>query len=417
MFGNKNLNLVIATRFVSRAGGSAAFFVGVWGTAAYVFEATASQLALMSAGNAVAGMIGTIMAGVLIDRIGPRKVLIGAELLTVPAALAAAAASSYPAFVFAAIAFSFAGIPTFTAGASFAPFIVEGADELERANASIEAAGSAGFVLGPGMGAVVSQAAGTPAVFVAAVVCALVASAIAYFVRIDETPGHPSERHPLAEVRDGLKVSYGIRPLRYVILLGTVAWFGFGAFAALEPLFYRDAVDVGLEWIGYMNTVFGVGLVLGAWLQPRLPRGVLSARGAGFVVALMGVGSIGYVGTTNLWLIGVGAVVWGLIIGAADPLLRTLLHLDAPHDYVGRVVSTAQYHKSVGELIPLALAPWLASLWGVQPVLIAGGVCVTLVALGSLPVARSIDRAKRDSLNSATEPQGLVAEALPDTVV
>lgn len=391
---SRNLMLVIAARFVSRVGGSAAFFVGVWGVAAYGFRASAGELAWMSAGNAVAGIAGTLIAGVLIDRIGPRKVMIGAELLTIPAVVALSTATAFPQFVLYSMFFAFAGVPTFTAGASFAPFIVSGTERLERANASIEAAGSAGFVLGPALGALVSEAVSMQAVFGVMAVCAITAASLASFVRIDEAPGHPSERHPLAELRDGLALSYGSRSLRYYILLGTVAWFGFGAFSALEPLFYRDAVGVGVKWIGYMNTLFGVGLVSGAWVLPRLGRRVVTARGAAVAVAIMGLGAVGYVGTTNLYVIGAGAVVWGVVIGAVEPLLRTLIHLDAPHEYVGRVVSTAQYHRSAGELIPLAFAPMLAALFGVQPVLIGGSLLVTLIALTSLSTAASIDRSK-----------------------
>lgn len=402
MPANRNLNLVIAARFVSRVGGSAAFFIGIMGVAAYGFRATATQLAWMSAGNAIAGIAGTLVAGVLIDRIGPRKVMIGAELLTIPAVLLMAVAPTFPLFVLSSMGFSLAGVPTFTAGASFAPFITSGPDALERANSRIEAAGSAGFVLGPAAGALIEQAFNLRAVFPLMAVCSLLAAALAHFIRIDETPGHPSQRHPLAELRDGLNLSYGVRSLRYFVLLGTAAWLGFGAFSALEPLFYRDAVGVGVKWIGYMNTLFGVGLVAGAWLLPRMSRRVVSARGAAVAVAVMGLGAIGYVGTTNLWVIAVGAVMWGVAIGIVEPLIRTLIHLDAPHEYVGRVVSTAQYHKSAGELLPLAVAPSLAALFGVQPVLIGGGLVVTLIALSSLPVAASIDRTRVVTTASAT---------------
>lgn len=406
MLRNRNLRLVIAARFVSRAGGAAAFFVGTWGMAAYTFKATAIQLAWMSGGNAVAGILGTIIAGVLVDRIGPRKVMIYAEVLTIAPVVAMSMAGSFPVFVAFSMCFAFVGVPTFTAGASFAPFLVSGREALEKANSYIEAAGSAGFVMGPALGAIVSQAFGIRAVFLLMAGAALIAAAIAWFVRIDETPGHPSERHPLTELREGLRISYSTPSLRYFILLGSLGWFGFGAFSALEPLFYRDAVGVGIEWIGYMNTVFGVGLVAGAWLLPRLPAAVVSARGASVAVAGMGLGTIGYVSTTDLRFIAAGALVWGALIGAADPLLRTLVHLDSPHDYVGRIVGTAQYHRSLGELVPLALAPGLAAAFGVQPVLIGGGIVVAVVAASSWVTASRIDRGR-----VCVTPEGVVGTA------
>jgi hypothetical protein len=190
-------------------------------------------------------------------------------------------------------------------------------------------------------------------------------------------------------------------------------WFGFGAFAALEPLFFRDVVGVGVEWIGYMNTLFGLGMVAGAALLPRLPAAVVGARGLAVGTALVGLGSVGYVGTADLRFIAVGALAWGLVIGGIEPLLRTLIHLDAPHEYVGRVVGTAQYHRNAGELIPLALAPALAVAFGVQAVLIGGGVMVALIALAGSGVARAIDRDRRAA---AAPPVALHLEAGSGTV-
>ena len=86
----------------------------------------------------------------------------------------------------------------------------------------------------------------------------------------------------------------------------------------------------------------------------------------------MGAGATIYVGTADLRVIAFGALFWGLVIGATEPLLRTLMQSDAPPEYVGRVMGTAQVHRSAGEIVPLALAPGLAAAFGVQPVMIAG---------------------------------------------
>jgi len=392
MFANRNLTLVVIARFVSRVGGSAAFFIGTWGMAAYTFHASAKTLAWVMAGNSVAAIIGSMVAGVLIDRYGPRAVLIGAEVLTVPTCIALVFAPTFAAFVPLAWLFGLVGTPTFTAGSAFAPYLVDGREGLERANAFIEGAGSFAFVLGPAVGGAVAIVGGPRSVFIAMAVASVAAAVLIWFVHIEVTPRDSAKSHALAEFKAGLKMSYSTPSLRYFILTGTAIWFGFGAFSALEPLFYRDVVGVGVEWIGAMNSAFGVGLVSGSLLLPRLPAKLRSARGLAVMAALTGAGAILYVGSTNLKLIAVGAVAWGLVIGATEPLLRTLLHVASPHEYVGRIVGTAQYHRNAGELVPLAIAPTLAVMFGVQPTLIAGGVLVAVVALASLPIATRIDR-------------------------
>ena len=372
-------------------GGTAVFFIGVWGVAAYSFNASANTLAIVMAGNSIAAIIGSIVAGVLVDRIGPRRVLLYAELLTIPVVIALVFAKEWAAFVALAWLLGLVGTPTFTAGASFAPFLVSGTYRLERVNSVLEGAGSAGFVLGPAIGAIIAKFAGVSAVFWLMAGCSVVSAVLAYYVRIDDH-GSAEHHHPLAEFRDGLRISYSTRTLRYAILSGTAVWFGFGAFSALEPLFFRDVVGVGVEWIGWMNTAFSVGLISGAWLLPKLTSRIVSARGLAIMTSLCGLGAIAYVGTTDLRTIALGAALWGLVIGVTEPLMRTILHVAAPEGYVGRVIGTAQYHRSAGELVPLAIAPALAAQFGVQATLIVGGVAVAAAVLASWPIAASIDR-------------------------
>jgi MFS family permease len=142
-----------------------------------------------------------------------------------------------------------------------------------------------------------------------------------------------------------------------------------------------------------MNSLFGAGIGLGAWLLTRLPERATSARGLALGVALTGLGAVVYIGTTDLRIIAVGALLWGAVIGAVEPLLRTLMQLDAPEEYVGRVMGTAQLHRSAGELVPLAVAPGLAALFGVQAVMIGGGLIASVIALATIGHASSIDRA------------------------
>ena len=400
---DRNLAFVVVARFISRLGGTAVWFIGTWGTAAYVFQADARQLATMSAINGVAAIVGSLTAGVLIDRFGPRKVMIVAEILSIPPVLWMMVAPTFSTFVIGAAVFSLFGVPTWTAGASFAPFMFSGRTELERANAYIEGGSAIGFVLGPSVGSVVSTLFGVKSVFWVMVAASLIAAGAAWLVRIDESRREHVSDNPWNDFVEGMRLSYTTRSLRYFILLGTAVWVGFGSFSALESLFYRDVVGVDLEWIGWMNTVFGAGLVVGAATLPRLPKRVVSATGLAVATALTGLATLGYIGTSKLAIIAVGAVVWGFFFGALEPLMRTLLHLDSPHEYVGRVVGTMQWHRSAGELVPLAFVPALAAAFGIQEVLIGCGVLVAFFAVVSFPVARSIDR---------TRPaEGLVAAA------
>lgn len=396
MFRNRDVMRVVAARFISRAGGEAAFFVGVWGKAAYELHATAGQIAVLMAVLAVSGILGTMVAGVLVDRYDPRRVLAGAELFFVPTALAFLLPTQMWQLTALAALLGFFGSPVMTASASFAPFLTTEDAPIERVNAWIEGAGSLSFVIGPGLGALLAAYVSLDAVFILDALTSLVAVFLVWGVHLNRAEREPGRRgRAVEELREGLRYVYGNRALRYPVLIGTAVWLGFGAFGALEPLFYRDVLKVGVEAIGYMNTVFGLGLVGGAWLSTRLPGRTMSARGLAVVSSLVGFGAILYVGTRSLLVVALGALVWGAVIGVADVLLKVLIQSATPDHLMGRAVGAAQMHRQAGELVPLAVAPSLAASFGVQAVLIGGGLVLAGAAAFSWGEARAVDRLPR----------------------
>ncbi|MCX8006936.1 MAG: MFS transporter [Coriobacteriia bacterium] len=390
---DRDVRRALGARFISRAGSEAAFFIGVWGKAAYSLHATPHQIALVMFCLSASSIAGSMLGGILVDRYGPRRVIMGAEALFVPVALAVALAGSFGTLVPLVALWGLAGSPIQTAGASLAPYLVSERSSLARMNSLLESAGSLAFITGPVVGALVSRTLGVDAVFVFDALTSLVAVALFASTRIAGPRPAARRTHPLTELAAGIKTAYGMRSLRFYVLAGTVTWLGFGAFGALEPLFYRDVVRAGVEAIGYMNAVFGAGILLGATLLRRLPRRVVSAQGLAAAVALTGAGSVLYVGTSDLRIIAFGAFAWGTVVGSLEPLLRTLVHRDTPHELVGRVTGTAQVHKQAGELVPLAFAPALAATLGVQQTLIAGGMFTALAASLGMLEARAIDRA------------------------
>jgi ABC-type branched-subunit amino acid transport system permease subunit len=127
----------------------------------------------------------------------------------------------------------------------------------------------------------------------------------------------------------------------------------------------------------------------------RLPGRYRTARSLALVVGLTGLGSLLYVGTDRLGIVVAAGVVWGSIIGLMAPLHRTLIQLNSPDQYVGRITGVTHIHSEVGHLLPLAIAPPLAAAFGIQRTLIAAGILVALVALLALPGANRLDRTRQ----------------------
>jgi MFS transporter, DHA3 family, macrolide efflux protein len=384
---------VALARFTSRAGAEAAFFVGIWGKAAYEFHATPHEQALLMGSLGIFTLVGAAAAGVLVDRFNPKRVLMGAEILFVPSTLALVLPDTV--FQMAAVVAVSAvfGAMVMTAVASFPPFLTDDAMRLHRINALVEGAASVSFIFGPALGALIARYASLDWIFVFDALTSVVA--VLVIARVKIRPAGASERSSaIRELRRGFRFAYSQRALRLYLLIGTVVWISFGAFGALEPLFYRDVLGTSPEALGWVNMIFGLGLVSGSALLNRLPARFVSARTALLCAFGSGLGAVIYTGTDDLRMVAAGAIYWGVVLGVMMPVVRTLLQRDTPDHLIGRVMGVSHVHNQVGELVPLTFVPALAGTLGLQRVLVGSGVVLMGVALASSPEAVRVDRGR-----------------------
>lgn len=394
MWSNRDVRRVVLARLVSRIGGEAAFFVGIWGKAAFGLDATPGELAVVMAALAVASLIGASVAGVLVDRFDPRRVVMVGEILFIPVALSLIFANSIGTLAMAAFALGLVGTPVYTAIASFAPFLTDDEDELAKINGLIEGMSWVAFVIGPAAGAALAATVGLDAIFVLDAVTSAIGALLIVPVRVRDLDKAERESG-LKQLRDGFSYTYRHRRLRFYIWLGSSVWLLFGFFSALEPLFYRDVLGTEVETLGWVNSIFGLGLVLGTLIAARLPARFRSARLLALMVGLNSVGVWVYIGTDMLSVVVPAGAFWGVIIGVMAPLHRTLLQINAPDQLVGRIMGVNHIHSEIGHLVPLAVAPALAGAFGVQPTLMVAGLMVAFVATAFFPKAVVLDRTRK----------------------
>lgn len=394
MLSDPSVRNVVLARFVSRVGGEAAFFVGIWGKAAFTLDATPADLAFVMGALGVASLIGASLAGVLIDRFDPRRVLLWGEIFFIPAVLSMIFAETIPLLVVTTFVVGLVGAPVFTAISSFAPFLTEDQDELARINGLIEGAAWAAFVIGPAAGAVIAASVGVDGIFVLDAATSALGAALVFGVKVRPTVKVEEKASGWAELRDGFAYAYGHSRLRFYIWLGSSVWLLFGFFSALEPLFFRDVVGVEVEILGWVNSIFGLGLVGGTVLSSRIPARLRTARTLTALVGLNALGVVAYVGTGRLPVVMMAGVVWGVIIGAMVPLHRTLIQVNTPEPLLGRIMGVNHMHAEVGHLVPLTFAPALAAAFGVQQTMLGSGLVVAVAALLFWPGATRLDRTR-----------------------
>jgi MFS family permease len=394
MWADRDVRRVVLARFISRTGGEAAFFVGIWGKAAFEMEASAGGVAAVMAALGVASLIGSAVAGVLVDRFDPRRVLIAGEILFIPVALGMVIAETIPGLVVSTFLLGLVGMPVYTAISAFGPFLTDDPERLAKINSYIEGASWAAFVVGPALGAIITTSVGLDGIFVLDAATSAVAALIVIPVRVRKMARQEREKEGFRELREGFSYAYGHQRLRFYIWLGSSVWVLFGTFSTLEPLFYRDILKVQPETLGWVNSIFGLGLVGGTVIASRLPARFRTARTLVLIVAMNALGVLAYVGTDQLRVVVIAGVFWGLLIGIMAPLLRTLIQLNTPEDLMGRITGVTQVHSEVGHLLPLAIAPLLAGIFGVQRTLIYAGLALGVFAMLFVPMATRLDRTR-----------------------
>lgn len=190
--------------------------------AVLAFDAGAGGTGLLAAAQTLPFLLLSLPAGVLVDRLSPRALMLGAEglraaaLLAVPA-LALAGVLSLP--LLAAIGFAAAvGTVVFSVAApSLVAYLVP-RPALALANGRLELARSSAFAAGPALGGALVATAGAAPAFVAAATLSLAAMALVRKVPAASPARSRPRRALLAEVAEGASFAWRHALLRPILL-------------------------------------------------------------------------------------------------------------------------------------------------------------------------------------------------------
>ncbi len=264
-----------------------------------------------------------IPAGLLADRWSRRQLMIGAEALRALSLLALLAATLAGQLSIALLALlGFIGATGTVAYSVAAPAWVPALvprEALAAANGRLELARSVAYAAGPALAGALVAWAGASMAF--ALATALSVAAAMFLLRLPEPPrAAPTERHVIAELRDGARLVWQ-HPLLRAILLTAVAWNL--AWFVLQAVYVPYAVrQLGMDAgaVGITLACYGGGMIAGAALAPRiiaaLPYGVAVISGpVGSVIASLamlatlqwpvaGLAAISFV------MFGFGPIIW-----------------------------------------------------------------------------------------------------------
>jgi len=385
-------------------------------TAVFVLKASAFEMALLSAAELLPQFMAGLVAGVWVDRLRRRPIMIVADLgraALLAAVFVAAMLDVLRMEHLYAVAFAM-GVLTISfdvAYIAYLPSLVE-REELVDANARLAASSSVMEVGSFGVsGWIVQLASAQVAVLADALSFVVSAGSLGAIRRCEPAPAPHADREPAwREIRDGIRVLLGDRVLRAVGMAVVARHFAYGAIGAVILLFATQGLGFGAGIVGIIFAVGGLSSLVGATVAARVTRRLGLGRTMGWGLAASGLVALCLPLAPGATVAGFVMLVVPQLLGdACDTIFNineaSLRQALVPERLLGRVEATIRF-ASIGVMLAGALAGGVVGeILGLRAALltgIAGTVAAALIlVLSPVRQLRSLESAAISTALSA----------------
>jgi MFS family permease len=324
------------------------------------------------------------VAGLLVDRLEARGVLLVASLAQAAVAAALAFSLDSTAAILGLAALLGAGFAVAQpAEFTLVPVIATGR-RLTEANGLVETARYAGSAVGPLAGGLLAGLGGTEAAMLVNAASFAAVALAALLLRARRPTQARVHGAPPDRARDGVAHLFADQVLRTVMSVAVVALLFMTATVTAEVFFIKE--DLGASDLGYglLFSTWMAGMAAGALLVARRVPARLTALGALVAVLVQGLG----VGLPAAWVVAAfAAAMWlagGLAHGTKNVLVRTLIAERVPARVHGRAFAAYNGMRNGAELVALAAGGVLVATVGARVTLAFAGAIPVLAALAGL---------------------------------
>ncbi|PWK89220.1 putative MFS family arabinose efflux permease [Lentzea atacamensis] len=316
-------------------------------------------------------VLGAPLAGVLVDRLPNRRLLIIALLFQGIAIAAIAPLMGQPAFVLALVFLSGSGRAiAMPAIAALVPHIA-GEEEATRGYAWLGTARSVGNIAGVTGGALLAGIFGHPAALLIDGATFGVYAVLLAFVRSDRRPSGEHEQRPSALA--------GIRhvrrdPVLFAAILGLA--FFVGAVVVInvaDPAFVRFVLHGDEFLLGAMQACWMVGILVGNRLAARLGTVSQAAHALAVTGITTGIAVLIPAAFPYVVAAGIGWFIGGVSNGVDNVTANAIVRLRTPEEMRGRAFAAVSSLVMGANLLGTAAAGGLLLVMGPRAVFALGG--------------------------------------------
>ena len=350
VFANRDFVLLWSGQSVSELGSSVTVVALPLGAVA-ALHASTCQVSLLTVATWAAWLLIGLPAGVWVDRLPRRPVLVGTDLgraallATIPLA-AAVHALTMAQLVTVAFAVGLLSVLFDVGYPAYLPSVIA-TDRLVAGNSALAASESAANVIGPSVGGALVQALGAPVALLADAASFAVSAVSLAGLRAGGRPPQP----PPAGRSLGREIGAGLRyvrahPLaRSVLGAGVLANFVLAGYQAVIVVFLARQVGLRPAVIGVLFTLSAVGGLAGSLVAAPLAGRVGNARvmcGGSVLTAACGLLiPLTSEGTGIVWYLA-GALPLSLGLAAFNVCTRAAMQAAAPDAMRGRVTASVR---------------------------------------------------------------------------
>lgn len=373
--------------------------------AVFMMNASTSQTAWLQMVQSLPFLLLALPAGVLADRHSRKSVLAWAEALRALSFAMILLLLAMQGLTLAWLAVlgcvGAAGTVAYNvASPGLVPTLVP-RDGLSLANSRLELARSVAFTAGPGVAGVFFNALGASFAYCIALAASLCAVHLLRLLPADR----PALTHRRAgrELVEGMRFTFGhplLRPVLATAVIFNMSWFILQA--AYVP-YAASHLGMSAQGIGAALGVYGLGMVTGALLAPRLGRHV--AFGTMIFLGPLG----GFLGAclmaVSVMLPHAGWIWFGFFFFGAGPVLwsittATLRQAVTPSPLIGRVSAVVLTCTFGARPLGAAIAAIIGLRWGASACIVAAAVGfaaqLAIISLSPVPRLRRIPASAND---------------------
>ncbi len=361
---------------------------------------TGSTLALagMAIALALPQLVFGLLAGVFVDRLDRRKLMIAADVLRAVLVLPMVLVThADQVWIFYLCGFAMASVATLfdPAKSALLPHLVP-EDDLLRTNALSQTTRMVALLVGPMLAGLVLEAGTAALAFLLDAVSFAVSALAIWRIRTRVAPAVRAAadaagvglRGVTAEARAGLRAVFGTRTIGTLAGVFAVAMLGLGAINVLAIAFLSRNFGVGPGSLGLLMAVQAVGMILGSigagqWLGRAQPGRVLGGS-----LAVLGGGIVALAFAPTYAVVLALMFVIGLADGPLNAVAATLIQTGVSDAQRGRVGAGINTVITSANLLSMSLAGLAGDALGVSNVFILGGLITLLAGGGAFALLR-----------------------------